>query len=239
MKSSIIDISFVPDIEFLVSSLCIKNSHDIETIMQFCKEAQEIARPRFAYNVSFIEETGEDFLIADRIRFNSRVLSVNLFGLNRIFPIIATCGREIEEWSKGIHDILYNYWADKIKEMALETARKNGIEYICKRYNLKDISFMSPGSITDWPLSEQTGLFSLLGNAASDIGVELTDSFLMLPPKTVSVIMFETQIGYDNCQLCPREKCPNRRAIYTPDLYEKRYALQKRNNAHELIPNSE
>ena len=228
MKSSIIDnISFIPDIGLLLKSLYIKNSSDIETITQLCKEAQEIARPKFAYNVSFIEERGEDFIVADQIRFNSRVMSVNLSKLDRIFPIIATCGREIEEWSKGIHDILYQYWADKIKEMALESARKNGIEYVCNRYNLKRISFMSPGSIDDWPLSAQTGLFSLLGNAVSEIGVELTDSFLMLPVKTVSLIMFETEINYDNCQLCPRKSCPNRRATYVPDLYEKRYGSQQ------------
>ena len=154
-------------------------------------------------------------------------MSVNLSKLDRIFPIIATCGREIEEWSKGIHDILYQYWADKIKEMALESARKNGIEYVYNRYNLKRISFMSPGSIDDWPLSAQTGLFSLLGNAVSEIGVELTDSFLMLPVKTVSLIIFETEINYDNCQLCPRKSCPTRRATYVPDLYEKRYGSQQ------------
>lgn len=228
MKNVIIDnIPFSPDIEAIVRSLHIKNSYDIEAIAELCKEAQEIARPKFAYKVSFIEEIGENFVIADKIKLNSRVMSVNLSSLNRMFPVIATCGREIEEWSKGIHGILYQYWADKIKELALEGARKRGAEDIRSRYNVKGTAYMSPGAITDWPLSEQRGLFSLLGNAAADIGVQLTDSFLMLPIKTVSLIMFETEKDYENCQLCPREKCPSRRASFVSDLCERKYGLEK------------
>lgn len=224
---TIANISFIPDIQALLKSLYVKNSYDIEAVTQLCREAQEIARPRVAYKVSFIEETGENFVIADQVRFTSRVMSVNLSRLNRIFPIIATCGWEIEEWSKGIgiQGMLHQYWADQIKEMALESARKKVIEDICKRYNLTGISYMSPGSITDWPVSEQEGLFSLLGGAPTDIGVELTESYLMLPTKTVSLILFETEAGYENCQLCPRKRCRNRRAVFVPDLYENKYQL--------------
>jgi len=122
--------------------------------------------------------------------------------------------------------MLQHYWADKIKEMALRSAVEKGIADINKRYDPGKTSYMSPGSIEDWPLSEQEGLFSLLGNPESAIGVELTDSFLMLPPKTVSRIMFATEKAYENCQLCPRDGCPNRRAPYEADLYEKDYEVR-------------
>jgi hypothetical protein len=229
VESNVIDnVSFPPDIETPLEILRIdKIGHDFRIIDQFCKEAQKIARPKFLYKVSFIEERGDDFVILDGVRFNSRVMSVNLSKLHRVFPIIATCGREIEEWSKGIHGILRRYWVHKIKEMAMESALKNGIEDICKRYHLEETAYMSPGSITDWPLTEQAGLFSLLGDRVADIGVKLTDNFLMLPPITVSRIMFATEMDYENCRFCSRKNCPNRRAFYVPDLYEKKYGLQK------------
>ncbi len=225
MESMVIEnIPLVPDMEKLLSDLHIgKNDHDSEIFTKLCREAQQIARPKFVYRVSFIEERGTDFVILDGVRFSSRVMSVNLSGVDRVFPLIATCGREIEEWSKGITDMLQRYWVDKIKETALETAIEKGIKDINKRYHLGETAYMSPGSIEDWPLSEQSGLFSLLGDAVSAVGVELTDSFLMLPVKTVSRIMFPTEVDYQNCQLCPRKNCPNRRSPYMPDLYEKKY----------------
>lgn len=225
MESTIIDqIPFVPDVEALAASFHVdKSSSYFPTIAQLCKEAREIARPKFVYNVAFIEERGEDFVVIDGVRFKSRVMSVNLAEVNRVFPIIATCGREIDEWSKGIQDMLQRYWVDQIKEKALRSAQKKGIEEINQRYDLGKTAFMSPGSLKDWPLEEQAGLFALLGKAASAIGVELTDSFLMLPTKTVSRIMFATEADYQNCRLCPRKNCPNRKAPYVPGLYEKKY----------------
>jgi hypothetical protein len=228
VESNVIDtISFVPDIDALLTCLRRdKNGHDSKTIARLCKEAQEIARPKFTYKAAFIEERGEDFVILDGIRFKSRVMSVNLSRLNRAFPVLATASREIEEWSNGINDMLQRYWADQIKEMALRSAVQKGIEAIDKKYQLGKTAFMSPGSLEDWPLTEQAGLFALLGNRAAAIGVELTESFLMLPPKTVSRIMFATEADYQNCRLCPRKKCPNRRTAYVPGLYEKTYGLQ-------------
>jgi hypothetical protein len=218
------DIPFVPDQKQLMSDLHIgKNAYDTEMFRKLCGEAQEIAKPKFAYGVSFIEEKGSDFVILDGVKFSSRVMSVNLAEVNRVFPLIATCGREIEKWSQEITDVLQRYWVDKIKEAALETAIEKALEAINGRYQLGRTSYMSPGSIDDWPLSEQSCLFALLGDEASAIGVELTESFLMLPVKTVSRILFTTEVNYQNCQLCKRAKCPNRRLPYTPGLYERRY----------------
>jgi hypothetical protein len=50
--------------------------------------------------------------------------------------------------------------------------------------------------------------------------VELTDSFLMIPNKTVSGIYFPTERDFRTCQVCHREKCPNRRAPFDQTLWE-------------------
>ena len=82
---------------------------------------------------------------------------------------------------------------------------------------------MNPGSLTDWPLREQRPLFALLGDVRSAIGVELTDTLLMVPRKSVSGIVFVAEETFASCQLCPRYDCPNRRAPYEAGLFERKY----------------
>jgi len=76
------------------------------------------------------------------------------------------------------------------------------------------MSFMAPGSLPDWPLEEQKPLFNLLGNVKAAIGVNLTDSLLMLPVKSISGIYFPVEASFYSCQLCPRQKCEGRKARY-------------------------
>ena len=235
MEAVIIDhIPFEPDAEALATKLRIDgNSPDIETIVRFCREAREIARPKFVYSVAFIEEKGADFVVIDGVRFRSRVLSVNLAEVNRVFPCISTCGREIEHWSKNMSDMLERYWADQILEMVLRAAAEQGTSEIRSKFQLGKTAYMSPGSLEDWPLTGQTGLFGLLGKAPSSIGVELTSSLLMNPIKTVSRLMFESQTDYQNCCLCPRRNCPNRRAPHVPGLLHEKYGLSKKEESEQ------
>ena len=54
----------------------------------------------------------------------------------------------------------------------------------------------------------------------------------MSPIKSVSGILFPTEVTYENCQLCPRDLCPGRRAPYDKALYERKY----RKAAVEKLP---
>ena len=82
---------------------------------------------------------------------------------------------------------------------------------------------MAPGSGTTdvWPITQQKELFSIFGNVEDLIGVRLTDKYLMIPIKSVSGILFQTETTFETCQLCPREACIGRRAKYDPDLVRK------------------
>jgi hypothetical protein len=73
---------------------------------------------------------------------------------------------------------------------------------------------MSPGSLEDWPITEQPKLFSLFGDTEKSIGVKLTASLLMIPRKSISGILFPSEEGFVSCRLCPRENCPSRKAEF-------------------------
>jgi hypothetical protein len=229
MREVILDqIAFEPNIEKLMQYLHVRpHSEDAQVLQRLTSEARDIARPRGLYKIAFIESAGDDFVVVDGVKLVSRVLRVNLDQLQRVFPHIATCGMELEEWSKKIDDILERFWADAIKEAALRTAAKAITDDIERRYQVGPTARMSPGSLKDWPITEQRGLFKILGNPKEAIGVELLDSCLMIPIKSVSRLLFATEQSFENCQLCPREDCPNRRAPYDKTLYERKYRLSE------------
>ena len=186
-------------------------------------EAALIARPKALYGLGAIEAHGEDFIIVENRRFKSRVLAVNLKELNRVFPFVVTCGRELVGWTDGISDMLTQYYADGLKLAALRTATHFLEKEIKKQFDTGRISQMCPGSISDWPLDQQRPLFDLLGETQSTIGVRLKSSMLMLPDKSESGFYFQNDSGFASCQLCPVKNCPSRKAPFDKDLYDHKY----------------
>jgi len=225
MDSFVLDnVPFQIDTGQLYKNLRIKEGSElVARLNHLVDKAQAIGRPKASYKVAFIESRGDDQIIIDGVMLTSRVLRVNLEKAHRVFPFVATCGIELEEWSVSIDDMLERYWADVIKEMALRAALKHLNEHLVDHFQPGKISRMNPGSLPDWPLPEQQQLFALLGGGPASIGVKLTDSFLMIPIKSVSGIWFPTEESFESCLLCPREKCPGRRAPYDSDLYDRKY----------------
>jgi len=200
-----------------------EGSDDSKRIDQLIIEAEKIAKPKAIYKLSTIDEKTENTVFIDKMKFTSRVLRVNLDEVHRAFPFIVTCGMELEEWSLKITEMMEQFWVDSMKEQAVLQAYQAVQNELENRYHLGITSTMNPGSLEDWPVKEQVPLFSLFGDPKKLIGVTLTDSFLMVPIKSVSGIIFPTNGQFESCQLCPRKNCPGRRAPYDPGLGESKY----------------
>jgi len=216
MKPIIIDrIHFEADYKQAAQELKIKpgNSHGKE-LKRLVDEASKIGWPKAMYTIAPIERVSEDVVSLNGQQFQSRVLCANLDGIHRTFPYIATCGTELHNWKQAMTDPFTGFLADTITSLALREAIAVLFSQLTNRYGLKKTATMNPGSLEDWPLQAQTPLFSLLGDPKKAIGVELTESLLMLPRQSVSGLLFETETDFVNCQLCPRDDCPNRRAAY-------------------------
>lgn len=220
-------ISYEVDTKKLNKNLHIKDDSDRSRLLSLIQEAKKIAIPKGIYLESYIEKKAEEYIIVDDIQFDSRILRVNLEDIHRVFPFIITAGREVYNWAHNIEGILEQYWADKIQEHILQQAISFVFDHIKDRYKLQKTAIMNPGSLEDWPISEQKKLFKLIGNPFKKIGVELTNSFLMIPSKSISGILFPTTKDYLNCKLCPREECPGRRAPYDKKLYKEQYSIKE------------
>lgn len=228
MQPIILDnIPYEPDLECLAEELRLKPGRSqYARLEQLVEQARAIARPKALYRIAYIEEKGEDSVVVDGIRLHSRILRVNLEQAHRVFAYLATCGVELEDWFKSFNDMLMSYYSERICEQALRTASTVLEEHLQECYQVGPSSSMNPGSLSDWPLQAQRDLFALLGDTQAAIGVQLLDSLLMTPIKTVSGLHFPTDEHFASCQLCPREDCPGRRLPFQPDLYERKYRPQ-------------
>jgi hypothetical protein len=217
--------------EQLESQRLIGKQRLITEFTDLVKEAETLAKPKALFLKLDIADRGEDHIIIAEKCLTSRVLSVNLAERREAYPALATCGTEIDEWANSKTNMLHQFWAKSIANAALGTAIAAVETSLHDRYNIQMTSLMTPGSLIDWPISQQTMLFDLFGDAARKIGVSLNDSFLMTPLSTVSCLMFESETRFFSCQLCPKTDCQSRRAAFEEHLFTEKYALDPNNVA--------
>ncbi len=216
------DIPFQIDLEALKKRLHLREGSPlIADLVGMVDQALQIGRPKALCGIAYIESKGDDSVVIDGVTFHSHVLRVNLDPVHRIFPFVATCGMELQDWAAQIDDMLQGFWAETIKEFALISARAAMSAHLDATFAPGHTAAMNPGSLEDWPITQQRPLFDLLGDTEALIGVHLTPSMLMVPTKTVSGIRFETEANFESCMLCPREACPNRRSARDETVAER------------------
>lgn len=207
--------TFTPNYEELAQKLRVKPRHpSAGALRTLLDEAVEIAQPKAIYKVAQVEDRAKDSVTIDGHLFKSRLLRAHLEDVHRVFPYIATCGRELYEWQMSLEDPLDQYYVDAISSFALKSVRDALLTHLETTYKLGQTAEMTPGSLDDLPLEAQPPLFSLLGNPEKSIGVELLESLLMVPGQTVSGIRFQSESSFESCQLCEMEDCPNRKAPF-------------------------
>ncbi|MDD8027239.1 MAG: vitamin B12 dependent-methionine synthase activation domain-containing protein [Acidobacteriota bacterium] len=179
--------------------------------------AVPLLRPRAYFRDDFVDARDIGGVTIGGRAFRSRVLRANLDTIERVFPYLLTVGGELERAAAAQDDLLRQYAFETAADMAIHAAGARLEAHIRRVFGTGSLSAMSPGSLTDWPLEEQGPLFALLGDGAEKLGVRLTESFLMVPRKSVSGILFASEEAFTSCALCPRPRCPGRRAAFDPE----------------------
>lgn len=202
--------------DFLRKSHMSGDSEPAEQAKKFVERILDMVKPKAVLREEFLGERKDSRVEVGSAVFHSQALSDNLEGVGRVFPFVATCGSELDRIDLTSEDYLAAYWLDTLKAMALSSATTHLREVFQARFGGGKYVTMNPGSADRavWPIEQQRELFSLFGNVEKLIGVVLTNSYLMIPNKSVSGIFFHTEVSFVNCQLCTREDCPNRKAPY-------------------------
>jgi len=217
------EVPFALDVNALTKLARVElGSDDATEIQGLIDVAVRVGRPKAAFAVSFVERREGDATQIGGVTFTSRTLSRNLSSVERVFPLIATCGHEMDEAFPGRGDILKEFWWDLIKNHLLGAAHKHLHEHLHRQFRLGKTATMHPGSgdASVWPIEQQRELFALLGDVRGAIGVTLTESCLMVPNKTTSGILFPTETDFRSCEVCHREKCPSRQAPFNRQLWD-------------------
>jgi hypothetical protein len=195
-----------------------KYENAVRLVEELLETALPLIAPKAFYEIAYIDKKENDAVEIGGLSFRSRVLRKNLDPAERVFPFVLTIGGRVEEKAGSSGDLLRQYYLETIADLALLSAGEYFENYLKKRFGLSKISSMSPGSLPDWPVTEQKPLFALLGDAEATIGVRLTESMLMIPRKSISGIYFPTEVSFFSCQLCQRERCPGRKAVFDETL---------------------
>lgn len=79
---------------------------DAQEFQAFLDLALNVGRPKAAYTVSFVEYRNGDTITVEGVQFTSRTLTRKLESVERIFPLLATCGHEMDDACSSTGDML-------------------------------------------------------------------------------------------------------------------------------------
>ncbi|MDZ7699946.1 MAG: vitamin B12 dependent methionine synthase [Deltaproteobacteria bacterium] len=191
---------------------------DWDRVQRLLDQDVSLLQPKAAYTVSAVTDRHDHAVKLNGTLLKSRVLGHHLKEGMRVFPFLITIGNGLQNRADRSEDLPDKFYLDTIGNLALTEAREYLKNHLKNRFKVKRLSHLSPGSLPDWPIEEQQPLFSLLNGAERAIDVQLTPQLLMIPTKSVSGIFFPTETPFQSCQLCPRDRCPGRRATYSQEL---------------------
>ena len=197
-----------------------KKGRRFSDIVEMLEVANTLIEAKAVYDATCISHVSDDSVKLSGIEFTSRVLAMNLSKAGKVFPYILTIGRKLEEEARRFN-LLKRFYLEAIGDAALNDARHRLEEHLKSKYVTGQLSSMNPGSLEDWPITQQAHLFSLFRGVEQAIDVRLTPECCMIPRKSTSGILFPTEVKFYSCQLCPRAKCDSRQAPYDPLLKEK------------------
>jgi len=208
-----------------VKQLKVAEDEDVALVTELFDAAKACARPKAMYREAFVEDISGDNVRINGFAYDSGVLAMNMKNVHRVFAYVCTCGVEVDEWSKSVYDYMTMLWVDLIKQMFVAEANVFLRDHIKDVFQFEKLSAINPGSgnVENWPISQQATLFEMIGGVKDGIGVSLTDSFLMVPLKSTSGLLFPSDTDFVNCALCSRKNCVGRRAAFDGELYRKAF----------------
>lgn len=195
------------------------------------KRVRQLVQPRLTWNEFYIADIGKNGVTVEGGEFlASRNVALAFRGAERIAVFIATVGREVDaeiDRMMAERKLADAYVADALASAAVESLvdrfHKEMAEKCGRLEHYVGLRF-SPG-YCDWPVTDQQKLFGLLDHRS--VGVELGDTFLMTPRKSLSGVFgifsnIKNSAGNDvhnPCRRCGKKDCIARRVDATVPVH--------------------
>jgi len=190
----------------------------VAAVDRIIERVPALAHPRAVYEVHETARDDDGATMISGKRFEGTILRRVLTGSDLAALYAVTLGPELDAESSRLAaggDVLSSVLLDTAGTLILAVASRSLIERI---YTTEAAARgcavthpFGPGQCR-WDLAEQRVLFDLI--APSQVGISLTDTFLMIPKKSVSGIIGIGKPGEiftsTPCRLCDRKDCPGR-----------------------------
>ena len=187
-------------------------------------ESAQFLRPQFKYIM--LDGTHSDDMMqltlqgpAGLVTFDAgKIICRQLRGAQKYVVFVATVGTGYFQWTDAVKrrdDMFQTYVMDCVGSQIVESVADYMETVLQKEIDpsgFKRTNRFSPG-YCGWHVSAQPALFSLFGEP-NPCGIELTDSCVMLPMKSVSgVIGIGPDVRYlpYTCGICDKKDCYKRR----------------------------
>ena len=178
----------------------------------------ELIQPRLHYRI-MKARTKDDATVhlEDDVEFRSAKLSRALRDAEKIVCFIGTIGFDIEKEISRLldeHKLSEAYILDAMASVAVEDMVEQFHQDMAAKCSneSKTVTFRFSPGYCDWSITEQKKLFSVFD--AEQIGVELLDSCLMEPRKSISGVFGIAPPGstlHNPCLHCREKNCNARR----------------------------
>jgi hypothetical protein len=185
-------------------------------IWELLAQAEDKIKPAGGYVVfdAFQTNTARKSITVQGVEFfTNTIVTKHLEKSSAVALFVCTAGSEISRWAAAFNDVgqsIHAYIVDSIGSIAVEKAMdvvQARLESELRQSGLRITNRYSPG-YCNWDTAEQKKLFSLLPEGFC--GINLTDSMLMKPIKSISGII---GIGKDvtyrkyTCNFCKDKHC--------------------------------
>ena len=186
------------------------SEHRKKELNGIIEDSYQLINPKALYTSLTIKKiTNGGIILENEKRLKSSLLVKKLKCSPELIFYLITIGDKLEKRMRELSgDILQAFILDRIGTYALELSTEYLEKLVKKEKNYQKISKFSPGSTRFWNIEEQKVIFEIL--ESEKIGVRLTDSYLMIPQKSVSGLMGLTRQEFYECQICKKE-CDYRR----------------------------
>jgi hypothetical protein len=184
------------------------------------KDVVRLVKPAVGWNTFKIKAFEDDQVVLENgIKIGGGPVTKIVKGAEELLVALITIGQDLEcqvkkymtndKMFQGILLDGFASWAvDNVRNQFLEKIKKD----LHANHGLRTSIIVSPGEI-DWLIQDQKVIFTLLKEESIQMGVQLRDSMLMLPLKSLTFIMGigSKPLGKEagkNCDICSmREKC--------------------------------
>ena len=222
MKRIMVKEGFLPfdETDILKSIGMSPDHHFREPIRAQLEKTRDIAAPKGFFLECVVGDIAEKAVVIEGRTFISPTLSRLLRGTGTVYPYVATCGRELEEYASGLGDMVSKFALDAIMNFYQKQAAFAVECAVLKRLPKGlFVSKATPGDVYDWDIRELRKLFELFGAAAAEAGVTLRENYMMTPLKTSAGLCCGVEDNASECRHCPREGCLDRKEAFDGRVY--------------------